>query len=186
MKVEGCTQGIHFVSFFSFLTFVRQSSDNRSSSGHDGDGDGDGVTGDGSRLTYDGDGDGSLRGREFGKHRKEISNSSTPPLKKICVFKTRAATPKRYITQTLLPFYYLCRNHKPITMRNADLSNSIYQRKGSREGSLTIKNGMLINNRADGQTGIAQAAELKNAMKNAKKVTTIAEGIVLGVRLGSF
>ena len=71
-------------------------------------------------------------------------------------------------------------------MRNADLSNSIYQRKGSREGSLTIKNGMLINNRADGQTGIAKAAELKNAMKNAKKVTTIAEGIVLGVRLGSF
>ena len=71
-------------------------------------------------------------------------------------------------------------------MRNADLSNSIYQHKGSREGSLTIKNGMLINNRADGQTGIAQAAELKRAIKNTKKVTTIAEGIVLGVRLGSF
>ena len=105
-------------------------------------------------IGHDGDGDGSRRGREFGKHLKEISNSSTPPLKKISVFESRAATPKRYITQTLLPFYYLCRNHKPITMRNADLSNSIYQQKGSREGSLTIKNGMLINNRADGQTGI--------------------------------
>ena len=177
MNEDGYTIVIHFVSLFSFLTFVRQSSDNRRLTASDGRTDGYGRK-DGRHR--------SRRHREFGKHRKEISNSSTPPLKKISVFETRAATPKRYITQTLLPFYYLCRNHKPITMRNADLSNSIYQRKGSREGSLTIKNGMLINNRADGQTGIAQAAELKNAMKNAKKVTTIAEGIVLGVRLGSF
>lgn len=182
MKVEGYTQFIHFVSLFSFLTFAvrRVTTDGRT----EGRGRGDGVTGHDSVTT--GDGIGSRRGRQFGKHRKEISNSSTPPLKKISVFESRAATPKRYITQTLLPFYYLCKNHKPITMRNADLSNSIYQRKGSREGSLTIKNGMLINNRADGQTGIEQAAELKKAMKNAKKVTTIAEGIVLGVRLGSF
>lgn len=186
MNVEGCTQFIHFVSLFSFFTFVRQLSDKDRLTASDGRTDGDGVTGDGSRLSHDGDGDGSRRGREFGKHLKEISNSSTPPLKKISVFESRAETPKRYITQTLLPFYYLCRNHKPITMRNADLSNSIYQQKGSREGSLTIKNGMLINNRADGQTGIAQAAELKKAMKNAQKVTRIAEGIVLGVRLGSF
>lgn len=179
MKVEGCTQFIHFVSLFSFFTFVRQLSDKDRLTASDGWTDGK-IRKDG-RTDTDGRTDGN-----FQKYLKEISNSSTPPLKKISVFESSAATPKRYITQTLLPFYYLCKNHKPITMRNADLSNSIYQRKGSREGSLTIKNGMLINNRADGQTGIEQAAELKKAMKNAKKVTTIAEGIVLGVRLGSF
>ena len=63
MKVEGLTIVIHFVSFFSFLTFVRQSSDNRSSTGHDGDGDGDGVTGHDSLTTGTGTGhygDGNL------------------------------------------------------------------------------------------------------------------------------
>lgn len=56
MKVEGCTQFIHFVSLFSFFTFVRQLSDKDRLTASDGRTDGDGVTGDGSRLSHDGDG----------------------------------------------------------------------------------------------------------------------------------
>ena len=62
-----------------------------------------------------------------------------------------------------------------------NLRNSIYQQKnaGSFDG-LTVSNGMLINNRPDGQTGIAQAAQVKKAMKTAEKVSVIARGTVMG------
>lgn len=42
---------------------------------------------------------------------------------------------------------------------------------------LHIKNGRLINDRPDGETGIQQAARIKKAMKNQKKIDMIADGI---------
>jgi len=62
-----------------------------------------------------------------------------------------------------------------------NLKNSIYQQKnvGPLSG-LTVKDGMLINNRPDGQTGIAQAAQVKRAMKIAEKVSIVARGTAMG------
>ena len=62
-----------------------------------------------------------------------------------------------------------------------NLRNSIYQQKnvGSLDG-LTVKDGMLINNRPDGQTGIAQAAQLKKSMHRAEKIATMATAFTLG------
>ena len=42
---------------------------------------------------------------------------------------------------------------------------------------LTIKNGRLINNRPNGMTGIEEAAKIRKAVKRAKKMEEIAEGI---------
>ena len=63
--------------------------------------------------------------------------------------------------------------------KNLNLSNSIYQQKGSGNG-LTQKDGMLINNRPDGVTGIAQAAEVKKMMKRSEKISTYADAVALG------
>ena len=62
-----------------------------------------------------------------------------------------------------------------------DLGNSIYQQKntGVYEG-LTVKDGMLINNRPDGQTGIAQAAQMRKSMHRAEKISTMAAAFTLG------
>lgn len=58
-----------------------------------------------------------------------------------------------------------------------NLKNSIYQQKGSLgKSGLTVNDGMLINNRPDGQTGIAQLAQMKKAIKMAEKVSVIARG----------
>jgi|TARA_R110000824_G_scaffold178946_1_gene358949 hypothetical protein len=46
-------------------------------------------------------------------------------------------------------------------------------------GGLTVKDGRLINDRPDGVTGIAQAAQLRSSMHKAKKVDMIADGIAL-------
>lgn len=61
----------------------------------------------------------------------------------------------------------------------ANLSNSIYQRKNSGLG-LSVKDGMLINNRPDGQTGIQQIAQIKKSMKRAEKVSIYSEAISMG------
>jgi hypothetical protein len=62
-----------------------------------------------------------------------------------------------------------------------NLKNSIYQQKtnGSYSG-LTVKDGMLINNRPDGQTGIAQAAQMKKAMQRAEKISTMSAAFYMG------
>jgi len=58
-----------------------------------------------------------------------------------------------------------------------NLKNSIYQQKASGSFSgLTVNDGMLINNRPDGQTGIAQLSQMKKAIKMAEKVSIIARG----------
>jgi hypothetical protein len=46
-------------------------------------------------------------------------------------------------------------------------------------GGLYVKNGRLINDRMDGQTGIARVASMKRAVDNDKKINMIAEGIQL-------
>jgi hypothetical protein len=62
-----------------------------------------------------------------------------------------------------------------------NLKNSIYQQKNSGSfNGLTVKDGMLINNRPDGQTGIAQAAQLRKSMKTAEKISVIARGNAMG------
>jgi hypothetical protein len=63
--------------------------------------------------------------------------------------------------------------------KKANLSNSIYQRQGSKPG-LTVKGGMLINNRPDSTTGIQQAVEMKKAIRIADKVEVMSKAIMLG------
>jgi hypothetical protein len=46
-------------------------------------------------------------------------------------------------------------------------------------GGLTVKDGRLINDRPNGITGIAQAAQLKKSSYRAKKVDMMADGIEL-------
>ena len=46
-------------------------------------------------------------------------------------------------------------------------------------GGLYVKDGRLMNDRADGESGIAQAARIKRAVKNDRKINRIAEGIEL-------
>lgn len=62
-----------------------------------------------------------------------------------------------------------------------NLGNSIYQQKNSGSyNGLTVKDGMLINNRPDGQTGIAQAAQLKKAMHRAEKISVMSTAFMMG------
>ena len=46
-------------------------------------------------------------------------------------------------------------------------------------GGLYIKDGRLMNERREGETGIAQAARIRRAVKNDRKINRIAEGIEL-------
>lgn len=66
--------------------------------------------------------------------------------------------------------------------KKANLSNSIYQQRGAGFG-LNVNDGMLINNRPDGQTGIQQAVQLKKTIKRAEKVATYTEAIAMGNRM---
>jgi hypothetical protein len=59
------------------------------------------------------------------------------------------------------------------------IGDSIYQRRGSAPG-LTVNAGMLINNRPNSVSGIAQAASLRRQMKREEKIEMIAEAIVRG------
>jgi len=65
--------------------------------------------------------------------------------------------------------------------RKLSIGNSIYQGGYAGSGSdLTVKDGRLINNRADGYTGIAQLAKLRKEAKREEKVSMIAEGYSRG------
>jgi hypothetical protein len=46
-------------------------------------------------------------------------------------------------------------------------------------GGLYVEDGRLKNERADGETGIAQAARIRRSVKNDRKINRIAEGIEL-------
>ena len=62
--------------------------------------------------------------------------------------------------------------------RGLKISGSIYS--SAKYSGLSMRNGRLVNNRPDGQTGIAQAAELRKSMKKAEKVSMIAKGVAMG------
>jgi hypothetical protein len=53
-------------------------------------------------------------------------------------------------------------------MKSNDYVNGLY-----------VKDGRLINDRPDGQSGIAKAAAIKRAVDNDRKINQIAEGIQL-------
>ena len=59
-----------------------------------------------------------------------------------------------------------------------NLSNSIYQQRGV--SGLSVRDGMLINNRPDGQTGIAQVVQLKKAVTKAEKISTMSAAFMMG------
>lgn len=61
-------------------------------------------------------------------------------------------------------------------MPRLNLSNSIYQQKGLGYG-LTVKDGMLINNRPCGQTGIKQISDMKKEIRRQEKIEIVAQGI---------
>ena len=62
--------------------------------------------------------------------------------------------------------------------RGLKISGSIYS--SAKYSGLSMRNGRLVNNRPDGQTGIAQASELRKSMKKAEKVSMIAKGVAMG------
>jgi hypothetical protein len=64
--------------------------------------------------------------------------------------------------------------------RKLGIGNSIYQGGYAGGEGLTVKNGRLINNRADGCTGIAQLAKLRKEAKREEKISMIAEGYSRG------
>lgn len=62
-----------------------------------------------------------------------------------------------------------------------NLKNSIYQQRPSGTFSgLTVNDGMLINDRPDGRTGIAKLAELKKSIRTAEKISIVARGNAMG------
>ena len=63
--------------------------------------------------------------------------------------------------------------------RGLKLSGSIYANDSQFNG-LTMRNGRLINNRPDGQTGIAQAADARRSMKRSEKIMIVAKGTAMG------
>jgi hypothetical protein len=64
--------------------------------------------------------------------------------------------------------------------RKLSIGNSIYQGGYAGGDGLTVKDGRLINNRPDGQTGIAQMAKLRKEAKRQEKIDVIAEGYSRG------
>ena len=82
----------------------------------------------------------------------------------------------------LIFFLSLCSPFKIMIMigRKLSIGNSIYQGGYAGADGLTVKDGRLINNRADGQTGIAQLAKIRKDAKREEKVSMIAEGYSRG------
>lgn len=64
-------------------------------------------------------------------------------------------------------FLYICTKALDMKMRYQSM------------GGLRVKDGRLINDRPDGITGIAQAAQLRKSFRRAKKVDMMADGIEL-------
>lgn len=68
--------------------------------------------------------------------------------------------------------------------QSLNLRNSIYQQKGSLgKSGLSLNDGMLINNRPDGETGIAQIARIKKATHKAEKIATYATAFAIGEKM---
>lgn len=65
-----------------------------------------------------------------------------------------------------------------IFVKTFTMKKSIYQQKGV--SGLSVKDGMLINNRPDGRTGISIAVELKNSVRKSEKIATMSAAFALG------
>lgn len=67
-----------------------------------------------------------------------------------------------------------------------NLKNSIYQQKsaGNSYSGLTVSDGMLINNRPDGQTGIAQMSQSRKLIRIREKISIVAQGNAMGEMMG--
>lgn len=64
-------------------------------------------------------------------------------------------------------------------MKPLNLSNSIYQRNGSKMG-LDVKDGMLINNMPQEMMGIQKIAKVVKEMRKAEKIETMSKAYMLG------
>jgi len=118
------------------------------------------------------------------KSAKNSKNDPPPPVFDIG-FVLVPGRAKRGNTQLLRlsdkKVIFVIHLNRVIMNKRLDLGNSIYQEKGSlgRSG-LTVSKGMLINNREDGQTGIALMSKMKSEMKRAEKIATMSAAFVVG------
>ena len=60
------------------------------------------------------------------------------------------------------------------------IKNSVYQGGSGSIDGLTVKNGRLMNNRPDSQTGIAEMAQMRAEAKRQAKIDMMAEGYARG------
>jgi len=120
------------------------------------------------------------------KNRRRPIQIRPPPIEKKGTSGSGYSSQARYSTQILHSsnnFFYLCDSpFKNMIMigRKLGIGNSIYQGGYAGGDGLTVKDGRLINNRADGQSGIAQMAKLRKEAKREEKVSMIAEGYSRG------
>ena len=121
------------------------------------------------------------------KNRARAAQNRPPPLEKNSTFPGRPIAWGRYSTQILYSsnnFSYLCDSPFKIMImigRKLGIGNSIYQGGYAGPGAaLTVKDGRLINNSVDGQTGIAQLSKLRKEAKREEKIGMIAEGYSRG------
>jgi hypothetical protein len=68
-------------------------------------------------------------------------------------------------------------------MKPLNLSNSIYQRNGSKMG-LDVNGGMLINNKPDSRSGIQKMVDLKKTIKRTEKVSIMSDAVAMGTMRG--
>ena len=66
-----------------------------------------------------------------------------------------------------------------LTIKNRTMKMNNPFKGSNNVGGLYVEDGRLINDRRDGETGIAQAARIRRAVKNDRKINRIAEGIQL-------
>ena len=60
-----------------------------------------------------------------------------------------------------------------------NLSNSIYQRNGTKSG-LDVNGGMLINNAPDSRMGITKMAEARKTLRRAENISVMADAVAIG------
>lgn len=64
-------------------------------------------------------------------------------------------------------------------MKPLNLSNSIYQRNGSKSG-LDVNGGMLINNMPQEMIGIQKIARVAKEMRNAENIRNMSKAVAMG------
>ena len=59
----------------------------------------------------------------------------------------------------------------------------LYSNKKADFSGLSVRGGRLINDQPDGKTGIQKMAQVRKDIKNAKKISQIAQGVRLGTMM---